>query len=157
MANIRIELYRPEYKEDFIRLNTEWITTFFKIEESDILAMNNVEEYIIGKGGQIFLAIDENRGEVLGCCALIKHPDIGTTEMGKMAVTPKAQGLGLGRKLGQALIDYARQNGIKKIFLEGNTKMEASIILYRKLGFEEVPISEASYERCDIMMTLDIK
>ncbi|MFV0468684.1 MAG: GNAT family N-acetyltransferase [Dysgonomonas sp.] len=157
MANIRIELYRPEYKEDFIRLNTEWITTFFKIEESDILALNNVEEYIIGKGGQIFLAIDENRGEVLGCCALIKHPDTGTTEMGKMAVTPKAQGLGLGRKLGQALIDYARQNGIKKIFLEGNTKMEASIILYRKLGFEEVPISEASYERCDIMMTLDIK
>lgn len=157
MANIRIELYRPEYKEDFIRLNTEWITTFFKIEESDILALNNVEEYIIGKGGQIFLTIDENRGEVLGCCALIKHPDTGTTEMGKMAVTPKAQGLGLGRKLGQALIDYARQNGIKKIFLEGNTKMEASIILYRKLGFEEVPISEASYERCDIMMTLDIK
>lgn len=155
MSDIKIELYKPEFKDDFIRLNTEWIKTFFRIEESDIKALNNVEEYILNNGGQIFLAIN-NEQEVLGCCALIYHPESDTYELGKMAVTPNAQGLGIGRMLGEALITYAHHKGVKNIFLEGNTKMEASIILYRKLGFKEVPISNSAYERCDIMMKLNL-
>ena len=33
---VEIVLYKPEYKNDFIRLNREWIETYFKIEASDI-------------------------------------------------------------------------------------------------------------------------
>ena len=29
---VQIELYKPKYKNDFIRLNKEWIETYFKIE-----------------------------------------------------------------------------------------------------------------------------
>lgn len=77
--------------------------------------------------------------------------------MAKMAVSPQAQGLGLGRKLGEVLIQYAKERGIKRIFLEGNTRLESSIILYHKLGFEEVIVSNSAYERCNIMMVLDIE
>lgn len=155
MENIRIEVYKPEYKKDFIQLNTEWITTHFRLEESDIHTLNHIEEYILDKGGQIFLAIIG--GKVLGCCALINHIETNSFELAKMAVSPQARGLGLGRKLGEALIQYAKEHGIKKIFLEGNSKLESSIILYRKLGFEEIPIQNSAYERCNIMMALNIK
>lgn len=154
MAEINIRLYKPKYKDDFIRLNTEWITKYFRLEDSDRIALENVEEYIINKGGQVFIA--ELDGEVVGCCALIAHPQNATYELAKMAVTPDVQGLGIGRRLGEALIAYAQKHGVRRIFLEGNTKMEASIILYKKLGFKEIPKENASYERCDVMMVLDI-
>lgn len=53
-----------------------------------------------------------------------------------MAVSPAAQGHGTGYKLGKALIDYARGKGVKKLFLEANTRLEASVKLYHKLGFK---------------------
>lgn len=155
MDTIRIELYRPEYKDDFIRLNKEWITTYFRLEESDVYTLNHVEEYILDKGEQVFLAFVGNA--VMGCCALICHPESQTFELAKMAVSPQAQGLGLGRKLGETLIEYAKDRGIKKLFLEGNTRLESSMILYRKLGFAEVPICNSAYERCNIMMVLNLE
>lgn len=151
---VTITLYDPCYKADFVRLNTQWITTFFRLEESDIHTLENIEEYVIDKGGQIFLA--HYGGKVVGCCALIHHPENKTHELAKMAVDPALQGLKIGRRLGERLVQYAREKGISQIFLEGNTKMEASIILYRKLGFREVPIQNSAYERCNIMMVLDL-
>ncbi len=154
MTPIQIKLYSPQYKNDFIRLNTEWITTYFKLEDSDIYTMNHIEEYILDNGGQVFFALAD--GQVKGCCALIHHPEENTYELSKMAVSPQAQGLGIGRKLAESLIEYARTKGVKQLFLEGNTKLESSIALYRKVGFVEVPIEHAAYDRCNIMMKLDL-
>ncbi|MDO4159484.1 MAG: GNAT family N-acetyltransferase [Prevotellaceae bacterium] len=156
MKEIRIITYKPEYRDDFIRLNREWIERFFKIEASDIKAFDNIDSYILDKGGQIFIALTED-GEAAGCCALIPHPERGCHELAKMAVSEKYQGHGAGRKLGEALINYAREHGVKHIFLEGNTRLEASIALYRKLGFVEKPMDNPAYDRCDIMMTLDFR
>ncbi|MBR1926586.1 MAG: GNAT family N-acetyltransferase [Bacteroidales bacterium] len=151
---IEITTYSERYKSDFIRLNTEWIRHWFRLEESDLHTFANIDSYIIGGGGQIFLAVDDSSGEVLGCCALINHPEKASYELAKMAVSPQSQGRHIGYRLGTALIDYARQIGVRRIFLEGNTRLEASIHLYRKLGFEEIPLEGNSYERCDILMEL---
>ncbi|MBR1519902.1 MAG: GNAT family N-acetyltransferase [Bacteroidaceae bacterium] len=144
--------YEERYKEDFIRLNRQWIETYFRLEESDLKTFANIDSYIIGGGGQIFLAVDEKNDEVQGCCALINHPDKDCYELAKMAVAPHAQGKHIGYELGQALLVYARRKGVKRIYLEGNTRLAASIHLYRKLGFEEVPLVNHAYERCDILM-----
>ena len=54
---VEIVLYKPTYKNDFIRLNREWIETYFKIEASDIETFSHVDE-IIEQGGQIFIALN---------------------------------------------------------------------------------------------------
>ena len=36
IARVRIETYKLEYRNDFIRLNREWIESYFKIEASDV-------------------------------------------------------------------------------------------------------------------------
>jgi N-acetylglutamate synthase and related acetyltransferases len=155
MDGLRIELYQPSYLKDFVRLNTEWITTFFHLEKSDRVVLNDPEGYILNKGGQIFFAVNEN-GKVVGCCALIAHSRQEVYELAKMAVSPAYQGKGVGSLLGQAVLAYSRGNEYKKLFLEGNTKMRASISLYRKLGFLEIPRNGASYSRCNIMMELEL-
>ena len=77
-------------------------------------------------------------------------------KLAKMAVSPNAQGHHIGYQLGTALIDYARKIGAKRLYLEGNTKLEASIHLYQKLGFKEVPLEGNSYDRCNIIMQLTL-
>lgn len=155
MGALRIELYQPSYQEDFVRLNSEWIKTFFHLESSDRAVFSDPKGYILNKGGQIFFVVNEH-GKAVGCCALIAHSKEAKYELAKMAVTPAYQGKGVGSLLGEAVLAYARNNGYKKLFLEGNTNMRASIGLYRKLGFKAVPMRGSSYKRCNIMMELNL-
>ena len=147
---VHIETYKPEYRDDFIRLNREWIESFFKIEASDIETFSHVDE-IVEQGGQIFLALTDSR-EVVGCCALKYHEAEQTYELAKMAVSPQYRGRRIGHLLGTAVVEYANRHGIHRIFLEGNTRLKASIALYRSLGFAEIPLEGNAYERCDILM-----
>lgn len=161
MEDIRIETYRPEWCADFVRLNSQWIERYFRMEASDFKAFDNVYDSIIRLGGQIFFAILSGNlqgkdDEVIGCCALVPRPDLHCYELAKMAVSPVYQGNGVGMLLGKALIAYARNQGVKHLFLEGNTRLEASIALYRKLGFKEETKERPSYERCDIVMGMDL-
>ena len=146
----RIITYDKRYKEDFIRLNRQWIETYFRIEPSDTQTFAHVDD-IVKDGGQIFLAIDDKENAV-GCCALKHHAEDDTYELAKMAVSPQCQGPHIGHALGQTLLDYARCHGVTRIFLEGNTRLAASIALYRSLGFHEIPMQHIAYERCDILM-----
>jgi len=151
--NVEIVTYDSKYKEAFRDLNVEWISTYFEMEESDYKALDNPEEYIINKGGEILVALYEN--EPVGVCALIKSNVADYDfEMAKMAVSPKAQGKSIGWLLGKAIAEKAKELGAKKIYLESNTILKPAINLYYKLGFEKVFGLETPYKRCNIQMEL---
>lgn len=155
MSNIKIETFRQEYAAAFKALNEEWISTYFVMEPSDYAALDNPESYIINKGGEIFVSVEEDM--VLGVCALIKVNKQGIDyELAKMAVSPAAQGKGVGFLLGKAAIDWAKEQGAKTIFLDSNTKLQPAINLYKKLGFIEVTGFDSPYNRVDIQMMLTI-
>ncbi|RYJ37679.1 N-acetyltransferase GCN5 [Flavobacterium anhuiense] len=73
-----------------------------------------------------------------------------------MAVSPKAQGKGVGLLLAQSAIKWAADKGASKIYLESNTKLKPAIKLYEKLGFKEITGISSSYDRVDIQMLLNI-
>lgn len=157
-ADIVVRSSIMSYENEFRQLNEAWISKYFKLEDSDKLVLNNPQKYILDKGGNVFIAL--HAGRVVGCCALLVH-DLFTCEPGKMVVDPRAQGKGIGSLLGNALIEKARERGFKRAILEGNTKMEASISLYRKLGFQEVPFelikqTHELHTRCNIFMELNL-
>jgi DNA-binding MarR family transcriptional regulator/N-acetylglutamate synthase-like GNAT family acetyltransferase len=145
--------YSAAYQPDFKRLNVEWIETYFQLEERDLLSLNNPQSYILDPGGEILLA--EYGGEIVGVVALVKL-DEETFEMAKMAVSPKAQGKGVGELLGRAAIRKARSLGAKKVYLESNTLLKPAINLYHKLGFRKVKGNPSPYERCNIQMELPL-
>lgn len=151
--DVQIVEYQPKYKEAFRSLNEEWISTYFEMEEADYKALDNPKEYILDKGGKIFVAL--YHGEPLGVCALIKMNDGNYDfEMAKMAVSPKAQGKSIGWLLGKKVADTARELGASKLYLESNTILKPAINLYYKLGFEKVAGHATPYKRCNIQMEL---
>jgi len=144
------------YAREFKRINEDWISSNFWLEDSDIQVLSDPQTYILNKGGNVFIAL--LNGEPVGTCALLAK-NISTCELAKMAVDTKARGREIGFLLGSALIEKALQRGFTRIVLEGNTKMAASISLYRKLGFEEIPLADldtkqALHKRCNIFMEL---
>ncbi|MGJ1430251.1 bifunctional helix-turn-helix transcriptional regulator/GNAT family N-acetyltransferase [Sphingobacterium spiritivorum] len=150
---VQIVRYEPKYQSVFRSLNEDWISTYFEMEEADYKALDNPQEYILDKGGAIFVAL--YNGEPLGVCALIKMNDAEYDyEMAKMAVSPAAQGKNIGLLLGQEIVKTARSLGAAKIYLESNTILTPAINLYYKLGFEKIIGHATPYKRCNIQMAL---
>lgn len=153
--DVQIVEYSFRYQAAFRALNEEWISTYFELEAADLEALNNPEEYILKKGGKIFVALRNN--EAVGVCAIIKmndpHYDF---ELAKMAVSPKAQGKNIGWLLAQAAICAAKESGAAKIYLESNTILKPAIHLYYKLGFQKITGRPTPYKRCNIQMELNL-
>lgn len=153
---IKIVPYEPCYQPLFRALNEEWITSQWKMEEVDYKVLDHPKEYILDKGGYIFVALYKD--EAVGVCALCPSDDpVYDYELTKLAVSPKARGKGIGILLGETVINKAKELGAKKIFLESNTFLKPAIQLYRKLGFKEQPSFQPIYERANIQMELIIK
>lgn len=152
---VEIATYNPKHQKSFKDLNIEWISNYFVVEPNDVKALDHAEDYIINKGGEIFSAILND--EVLGVCALIKSDGKDYDyELAKMAVSPKAQGKGIGLLLAESAIKWAADEGASKIYLESNTKLKPAIKLYEKLGFKEITGISSSYDRVDIQMMLTL-
>lgn len=151
-GEVQISEFQNKYAKDFASLNYEWIEEYYTVEEHDREQLDNPKEYIIDHGGEIFFAL--LNGEVVGTVALI-FVDDETFELAKMAVTSKYRGLNLGGKLMQACIDYSKSESKKRIILESNTRQIPAIRLYRKYGFEEIPLDpNTPYQRANIRMEL---
>jgi len=153
---ITYKIYENKFQPDFKRLNEEWIKRYFEIEESDLVALNEPQKYILNKGGEIFVALENEK--VLGVCAMIKSkiPNYNY-ELAKMAVSPEAQGKGVGFNLANYAIDWVKAQNANKIFLDSNSILEPAIKLYRKLGFSEIQGIESPYARTNIQMALDLR
>jgi DNA-binding MarR family transcriptional regulator len=153
IKEVRIVPFQKKYKDDFIQLNTEWLQKYFEIEKEDRRILINPEKEIINKGGEIFFALLNE--EVVGTCA-VQNVDDTTYELTKMAVTDKAQGKQIGKKLALTVIGYAVNKDASKLILSTSPKLVAASNLYRKLGFVEVVKKDDRYERELIHMDLDL-
>jgi len=148
-SGVKIVGFDSRYQAAFRQLNEEWITRYFRMEESDHKALDHPIEYIIDRGGYILMALYKD--EPVGTCALIPMAD-GGFELAKMAVSPAAQGLGIGYLLGRACIEKARAAGAWRVYLESNTLLKPAINLYYKLGFSKTSGLPSPYERSNIQM-----
>lgn len=148
---ISIIPYAPDYQPDFKRLNIEWISRYFTVEPHDLEQLDYPETHIMPNDGQIFFAgLDD---EIVGCVAMINMGATGF-ELAKMAVSPTAQGHGIGKKLCLVAIDYARQLGVKTVWLESNRVLTPALTMYASVGFREVPSVPTPYSRANIRMEL---
>ena len=130
-------------------LNYEWLEKYFKVEKGDVIALSNPQTEIIGKGGFIYFA--KMNSEIIGTVSLLKKSDT-VFELGKMAVTENAQGLGIGKLLVEHCLTVAKEKNIEKLILYSNTKLASAIHLYEKYGFTEIELESGLYERANIKM-----
>lgn len=143
-----IEFY-DTLSEPIKTLNYEWLEKYFRVEDGDIASLSNPQKYIIDKGGYIYYA--KLNGEIAGTASLLKKSET-VYELGKMAVSDKAQGHGIGTILLEHCLDVAKQKQIRTLILYSNTILQSAIHLYRKYGFEEIELESGLYERANIKM-----
>lgn len=147
----------PSDADAFYALNEEWISRLFTLEEEDRAVLGDPFGRIVGTGGDVLVAREPDSGTVIGCVALLAHPD-AVFELAKMAVAPAAKGRGTGRQLIAAAIDRARALGGARLFLGTNSKLAPAVHLYEDAGFVRItrsrlPVADY-YARADILMEL---
>ena len=92
--------------------------------------------------GQVWLAYHGDR--LIGSSALVER-DGETGLRGQLrwiAVRKTYRGLGLGRELVQLTLDHARDIGCSEVFLETTQGLDASKVLYERLGFETTAVTD---------------
>ncbi len=149
---IVVEPFSEARAADFARLNRDWIERLFAIEPEDERLFADPKAEIVDRGGQIFFAVEDE--VVLGTAALMHHTS-GVYELAKMAVTPQAQGRGIGRLLMESAIDHARAVGMREIMLITNSSLTPALTLYESVGFERLPnVNDRRFTRGDVEMVL---
>lgn len=154
MMTLKIVPYAPCYAEAWKQLNEAWIQRYFSLEPPDDALLRHPEQSILERGGQISIA--PQNGQPVGVCSL--EPISGThdLELSKLAVDEQARGLGIGRRLCEAVIHAARQAGAATLRIESNTKLAPAIHLYHSLGFRDIPNTAPRYRRVNIQLILEL-
>lgn len=151
---VEIAAFRDEHAPAFASMNYEWIEKYFSVEQHDREILDHPRAAVIDPGGAIFMALVD--GEPAGTVAMMPARS-GVFELTKMAVMPRFQGRGLGDRLIEKCLEFARGMKAKSIFLESHRSLQPALALYRKHGFIEVPTDPNSeYARADIRMIIEI-
>ncbi|RXT03607.1 GNAT family N-acetyltransferase [Ammoniphilus sp. CFH 90114] len=81
--------------------------------------------------------IAEMDGEIVGSIFIVQHSET-VAKLRLFFVDPKARGIGLGTRLVDECIQYAKHAGYHKIMLMTNSKLVEARHIYQKKGFELV-------------------
>ncbi len=92
--------------------------------------------YSFLKSKTFFVDVIEDEGIVTGHCIYFFVPD--NAEIISLAVTPEKRRMGYGRDLVYNVIERAKENNCKEVYLEVRKSNEAAISLYTSIGFHQV-------------------
>ncbi len=110
----------------------ETIDTYIK--EQDVAGqLENFDTYFLPPAGECLFAMLDDKP--VGLVMLRPHGDTDG-EMNRMYVHPAARGLGMGRKLGEAIINEAEALGYGTLWLDALHRHVEALPLYESLGFE---------------------
>lgn len=154
---VLIRPFAPGDAHAFRDLNMAWLTAFFHVEAKDEATLSDPQGTILVTGGQILLA--DVGGRSVGCIALLAIGD-GAYEVAKMAVAPECQGRGVGRRLMEAAIAWAREQGAHRLYLESNARLAPALRLYDSAGFRHLPPHArpaSPYARADVFMEMRLE
>lgn len=126
-----INLIKKVGKEtDFLLNNPDEFN--ITIEEEENFIQNHVDSEVD------LLVVAETDGEVIGICGLNGNINKRIRHSAEIALAIEQEfcGMGIGKELMKAGIEWAKENGISRITLKVDTNNYRAISLYLKLGFE---------------------
>jgi putative acetyltransferase len=85
------------------------------------------------QGDVLFLVARDVGGQAVGCAALVNRGGYG--EVKRMYVEEACRGRGIGRKLLEQLVMFARMSGLQVLRLETGIHQLDAIALYERAGF----------------------
>lgn len=131
---VRIDPESPR-QPDIVRLVEEldtYLVALYPAESNHLLDIESLAQ------PDIRFLVARREGEAVGCIALRVDPT-GWGEVKRLYVSPRARGLGLGRRLLSALEAQAQRERLSLLRLETGIHQPEALGLFRAAGFREIP------------------
>ena len=128
-----IEVLMREYLIWAAEETEKQFSELLDVEELIRHSKQDMHLFLSESGRLLIVKVD---GKVAGM-GFLKGIKDGVCEIKRMYVRPGNRGLGLGRKILQALIDSAKEIGYIRVLLDSEKYMHAAHDLYRSCGFKE--------------------
>ncbi len=89
-----------------------------------------------------------------GGVAPLQCSEVDICELQKMYFMPAIRGMGMARELAMLAMDYARERGFKRCYLETTASLTRAIRLYEHLGFKHIdgPMGCTGHVDCEVTM-----
>jgi putative acetyltransferase len=110
-------------------------------------------------GAAYFVA--ENNGVLLGGGGIYPTEGLpaGTCELVKMYLKRESRGLGLGRKLIEQSLRFAKETGYTQVYLETMPELKQALQVYQNFGFRylQQPMGNSGHHGCSLWMLKQIR
>jgi putative acetyltransferase len=114
---------------------------------------------VYNKTNTIYFVI-EHEGEIIGGSGIapLENGPKEICELQKMYFAPKARGIGMGEKMILKCLDFAKEAGFEKCYLETLEMMKDAQKLYQKVGFHylEEPLGCTGHTSCPVWMMKEL-
>jgi len=75
----------------------------------------------------------EHNGNIIGCIGMVGYGE--SAQLRWFLIAPHYRGIGLGKKLLQEPLDFAKEKNYKKVYLDTTNDLDKAISMYKKIGF----------------------
>ena len=108
---------------------------------------------------EIYFIVEED-GIILGGCGIgnLMDAEFKICELQKMYLAKEARGKGIAKELMQKCLEFAKQVGYDKCYIETLPFMKDAQKLYVKSGFAyiDAPLGSTGHNACDVFMMKDL-
>ena len=115
------------------------------------------QHYLTEQRSQYLVALLD--GQVVGGAGIAPFLHYSNIcELKKLFLLPSSQGLGMGKALTQACLNFADQQGYQQCYLDTLSSMHSAIALYESFGFKHLsqPLAGTLHGGCDVWMLKDL-
>jgi GNAT superfamily N-acetyltransferase len=156
MTNVQIRLFRRSDLAGVLKLISDIIVNEFKFRlefnclDSDLLCIE--EHYNKSDGGCFWVAEETVDKRIIATAGIRNLKQYASTcELKRMYVLKEYRRLGIGGKMLDIAIDFAKRIGYSRIVLDSSKYLEAARALYLKNGFVDIARYNDNH-RADIFM-----
>jgi GNAT superfamily N-acetyltransferase len=161
MEIFKVRAFNRRDSEGVIKLISDIIVNEFKFEleidclDSDIFCID--EHYNKSRGGCFWVAepgdnTNNNNNQIIGTIAIRNLKKFESTcELKRMYVVREFRRLGIGQKMLETAIDFAKNFGYKRVILDSSKYLDAARTFYLKNDFVDIQKYNNNY-RADVFM-----
>ena len=121
--------------------------------QGELSDMDDIQKGYFENGGIFLVTADGEK--IVGTGAIRRFEDT-MCELKRLWLLTEYHGKGLGYRMTQELLTFARHHGYRRMRLETHpTLQKPAVDFYKRLGFLEVPIPNTSEDE-DILMEMDL-
>ena len=106
-----------------------------------------------------YFVVDDG-GRIIGAAGIapLASYEGSICELQKMYFLPEVRGKGVGAEMMKKCLDFAREQGYEKCYIETMPYMEQARKLYLRSGFEELegPLGNTGHYNCSVWMIRDL-